>query len=148
MGPKIYYRVHETPLLAPNISQMNSVHNFPPYFSKIHSTCIFPSMPKSSTWSLPFGFSNQRFVCISHLYCACYIARPSRSLCNISYRAFYSEGLLAHCPISKLEKHPYWWIKNLDFNRSYSFGAPNTLFRNCYSCLLYLQQSMRKSRRV
>jgi len=34
-------------------SQTHQVHNFPPYFPKIHSSIIFPSMPISSEWSLP-----------------------------------------------------------------------------------------------
>jgi hypothetical protein len=36
-------------------------------------------MPRSSTWSLPFRFSNQNFVHISHHSCACYMSYPSHS---------------------------------------------------------------------
>jgi len=39
--------------------QMNPVNIFPPYFSKIHSNIIFPSMPRSSKWSLPFRLSDK-----------------------------------------------------------------------------------------
>jgi len=54
-NPKVHYRVHK--------SQMNSVHNFPPYFLTIHSNIILLSMPRQS---LPFRFSDQNVVCISH----------------------------------------------------------------------------------
>jgi len=36
--------------------QMYPVHNFPPYFPKMYSNVIFPSMPKTSKWLLPSGF--------------------------------------------------------------------------------------------
>jgi len=42
---------------------MNPVHNFPPYFPKIHSNIIFPYTSISSKWSLSFTFSNQKLVC-------------------------------------------------------------------------------------
>jgi hypothetical protein len=32
---------------------------------------MFPSMPRSSEWSLPFRFSDQNIACISHLSHAC-----------------------------------------------------------------------------
>jgi hypothetical protein len=56
---------------------MHPVCNFPPYIPKIHSNIIFPSMPRSSQWSLPFRPSNQNTVCTSHLSHACYKACPS-----------------------------------------------------------------------
>jgi hypothetical protein len=49
------------------LSQMNPVHTFPPYSSKIHSNIILPSTPRSSEWSLPFRFSSKNYVSISHL---------------------------------------------------------------------------------
>jgi hypothetical protein len=41
--------------------------HLPTLFSRIRSNIILPSTPTSSEWSLPFGFSDQDFVCIVHL---------------------------------------------------------------------------------
>jgi hypothetical protein len=57
--------------------QMNP-DNFPPYFSKILSNIILPSTPRTSDWSLPFKFSGQNVVCISHLSHACYVPHQSQ----------------------------------------------------------------------
>jgi hypothetical protein len=40
MESKDYYCVFNSPPLAPILSQMNAVHNFPPYFSMIQSNII------------------------------------------------------------------------------------------------------------
>jgi len=40
--PKVHYRSHKIPLLAPVLSQMDPVHTLPPYFSKVYSNIIFP----------------------------------------------------------------------------------------------------------
>jgi len=60
-----------------NQSQMHPVHSFPPYFRNINSNTTFPFTPKSSEWSLPFRFSDQKFVSISRIFHACYMLRPS-----------------------------------------------------------------------
>jgi hypothetical protein len=59
LNPKAHYRVHNSPSLVPISSKMHPVHTVSPYFPKIHSNIILPSMPKSSEWSLHFRFSNQ-----------------------------------------------------------------------------------------
>jgi len=56
---------------------MNLVHNFPKYVSKIYYNIILSSTPRFSEWYLPFRFSNQNFVLISHLSHACYVPRQS-----------------------------------------------------------------------
>jgi hypothetical protein len=48
------------------LSQRHPVHNNSPSFLKIHSNIIFPSTSMTSEWSLPFRFSDQNFVCVSH----------------------------------------------------------------------------------
>jgi len=42
-------------------------------FLKTHSNIILPFIPRTSEWSLPFRFSDQNVVCISHLSHACYM---------------------------------------------------------------------------
>lgn len=54
----------------------NLVNAIPYYFFKIPSNVILPCMPGYSKWSLPFRFTNQNFVCISHLFRSCYMPCP------------------------------------------------------------------------
>jgi hypothetical protein len=57
--------------MVPILSLMHPVNTFPPYFRKIHSNIILPTMSRSSEWYILFRFSNQHFVCVS-----CYMSRP------------------------------------------------------------------------
>jgi len=65
------------PLLVSILIHMNPIRSFPSYFPIIISNIIFPSMSRSSEWSLSFRFSDQNFVCISHICHLCYIPLPS-----------------------------------------------------------------------
>jgi len=65
------------PPLAPSPSSIHSVRIIPPYFPKIHTIITLPSISRSSEWSLPFRFSDQNFVCISHLSHTYYKPHPS-----------------------------------------------------------------------
>jgi hypothetical protein len=60
---------------------MNTLHNFPTYFPKIHSNIVFPSTPRSSLWSCSFMFSNQNFVSFSHISNSCYMPCPYHPPC-------------------------------------------------------------------
>jgi hypothetical protein len=52
-----------------SLSWARRIHSTPShsYFQKTQSNINFPSMPRSSEWSLTFRFSDQNFVCISRL---------------------------------------------------------------------------------
>jgi len=79
---------------------MNPVHNFPPYFSKIRSNIILPSVPSSTEMSFSLRFSDQHFVCISHLSHVCYIPMPSRPLITlIIFDEVYKVGSKQPSPV-------------------------------------------------
>jgi len=65
-SPKVHYHVHKSLPLVPILS-------LPFCFSKMHSNIILQFVPRSFKWSLPFKFSNQYFVSISHLFHVCFM---------------------------------------------------------------------------
>jgi hypothetical protein len=70
MEPEISLPCSEEPDAGP--FPMPEVHTFPLHFTKIHSNIFFPFTPRSTDWLLTFRFSDQRFLCSSHLshaYC-------------------------------------------------------------------------------
>jgi D-alanyl-lipoteichoic acid acyltransferase DltB (MBOAT superfamily) len=71
----MFTRAHQKSVFC----QMYAVHIIPLCFTKIHSNIILPSTSRSSEWSLPFRFSYQNVVCLSHLFRVCYMLCPPRS---------------------------------------------------------------------
>jgi hypothetical protein len=69
--------------LVPILSQMNLVHNFPPYFPKIHFNIILSSIPRSSEWSLPFRAFHIKCMNFSSLPCILHFSPISSSLFSL-----------------------------------------------------------------
>jgi len=63
-NPKVHYHVCKSLLLAPILSHMNPLHNFPSYIPKIHFNIILPFTPRSSEWCLHFRYSDHNLLCI------------------------------------------------------------------------------------
>jgi len=82
-NPKV--SVHKGPPVVPILSQMHSVHTFPPHFPKIHSNIIIPSKPRYSEWSHPSQYRKVNIISfrIHDIFlCACVFLLG----CMISYQ--------------------------------------------------------------
>jgi hypothetical protein len=77
LGSECSLPCSQQPTTGPYLSQMCPVHTFPTCFHKTPSDTDLPSTPRSSEWPLPFRFSDQIFVRISHITHACYVPHPS-----------------------------------------------------------------------
>jgi len=66
MAPETSLACSQQLATGPYPEPMNPIHTFPPYFPKIHSHIILPSLPRSSEWSLPFRFSENFY---SYTFC-------------------------------------------------------------------------------
>lgn len=65
----VYYLVHKNLLQFPVPSQINSIHNFPTCFFKIHFNTGLSSAPRFSWWILSFSYSYRIFALFSKHYC-------------------------------------------------------------------------------
>ena len=85
----MYYCVQNSPPLVFTLSQINPVHALSCYFFDPF-TNIFPSTPRSFTWSLPSVFSTNIPVSIYLLPHTRYMPRPSHTL------QFYHSSNIRH----------------------------------------------------
>jgi len=111
-NPKVHIMFTRAHRCSLPFSQMHPVHTFPPHFPKIHSN-IFPSVPSSSMWSLPFRFSNKNFIrifCFFHSCCMhfpfhhLWLVHPKYVVKHMSYKA-------PHCAFSSKKRNSlkYTW---------------------------------------
>jgi hypothetical protein len=75
-NPKIHCCVHKSPPPVTILTHINLVHIESLSFYKIHFNIVFPSMPRSSKWSLPFRSSYQNYEKLT-----CQIS-PMRATCH------------------------------------------------------------------
>jgi hypothetical protein len=73
MDPEGSLSYSKQPATGPYPKPDESIPHSPHYFSKIHANIILPSTPRSSGLPLPFKFSDQNVVRISHLSHTCYM---------------------------------------------------------------------------
>jgi len=80
-SPKVHYRVHKSPSLFNNRSQINPVHAYHP--PSVSSTSILSSnLHLGLSRVFASGFRHQNSVCIAPLPNACYMPRPTSSFYN------------------------------------------------------------------
>jgi hypothetical protein len=73
------------------LSQTNPVHTFASSFPMIHSNIMFPSTRRSSVWSRPFRFSDQKFCThFSHHSCVLH-APPISSSMTLFHALFFRD---------------------------------------------------------
>jgi len=78
VNPKDYFRVKKSPELVHIPSQMNSIHNFSSYFSKINSNITLPFTHRYSECSFPSGLPTHTWTNFPS-FPVCYMSWPSHS---------------------------------------------------------------------
>lgn len=73
------YHGHNSTPQVPILHHVNQIHSLSPCFFNIHLHILLQCMPRSSTWPIPFSFSNHNFVKIPHLSHIYYMPCPPHS---------------------------------------------------------------------
>ena len=110
-NPKVYYRIYDSPLQVPILSQLDSVNASPSHFSKICFNVILPSTQESSKCAPSFRFSHQKPVCIllSHIRSTCL---APRIFLDLIARTIFGEECI---PIDLSKVFFFFFINSLAF---------------------------------
>jgi hypothetical protein len=76
-NPTVHYCVNKNPPLLPILIQINPVHTFPPYFSKIHYNIILPSAHILPSGLFLSGFPTKNFYAFTLFPRTCCMTRLS-----------------------------------------------------------------------
>jgi len=106
MEPVCSLQCSQEPTTGRILRQTNLFHTLSPYFPKVHSNIIHPSLPGSSEWSLPFSFptkilyafliSSVHATCPAHLILLDLITLMTFGEEYLHYAAFSSVPPLPH----------------------------------------------------
>jgi len=107
---KVHYDIHERPLPAPILSQINPVHA-PSHFLKMQFNIIFPSMPRDSRWSLSLRSPPTPTILYAPLFF------PVRTTCtghviflDLFTRIFVEYTFVSNNQNFKLFFNSIWWV--------------------------------------
>ena len=89
--PEVYYCIHKSPLICPELHPDQSISCFPSHLLKFYFNTTLPSKLISSKWPHFLKFSHQNPICHSPLPHTCYMSRPYILLYSITRIVFGAE---------------------------------------------------------